>query len=655
VQNRPQSTPAVPTMPTVRPIPNQGMPVQQPLPGFQHVHQQQLVHQAEQVSAMMFQRLRELQNDTVRLQNEIAGMEHRNRALATGQTQGQPGNHPANHPLFPLLNYNGHNALANNLPQLQQPQISFRPPQMAPMPPSVQNLINQQRERAAAEGRQGAQATNTIPNNGSPTPSGRASPNIHRPNHTTTHTREGVGPNGERWQITVNETTTTFPAQQPAPHHHPQHPIYVGNHPALNLEAILRGADRIHAAQNMQNNVERTTSNPLPTGASTSSTAQGQHPPTPSSDTSVAANTPATTTSSTSSSTVENPSEIRNHPSSGATTVANLAPNNPGDLDPMAYVLMSPEGPRALLFHGSQTYYTPRLSSRRRRNDSPLPPPGQGQGEGVEPARYAGFPEFRNRNERRGPRHRNGQDNRQENNPLEPVNANAHANPGAGALGAQIGPMLWLLVRLAGFVWFFTAGNSSWTRFFMVTGLAVVVFVINTGIFNGIAEQLWGPIRRHVEALIPLAGPEAALVPAANAAIPQRGEAAPAGDQGARRRRHGELDPAEVAAHLLEQHRQRNGGWLMAQIRRAEHAALLFLASLVPGVGERHIAAREAEANAAEAERQRNADAAAATANAEETNADQTAGSSGEKQDTQEQQPENAEGEAAPVQPLIEV
>jgi len=58
----------------------------------------------------------------------------------------------------------------------------------------------------------------------------------------------------------------------------------------------------------------------------------------------------------------------------------------------------------------------------------------------------------------------------------------------------------------------------------------------------------------------------------------------------------------------------------MTQIRRAEHAMLLFLASLVPGVGERHIAAREAEANAAEAERQRRIDAAAATAAAENPN-----------------------------------
>ena len=159
----------------------------------------------------------------------------------------------------------------------------------------------------------------------------------------------------------------------------------------------------------------------------------------------------------------------------------------------------------------------------------------------------------------------------------------------------------------------------------MVSGLAVLVFIINTGVFNGIFEQLWGPVRRHVEALIPLAGPEAAQIPAINAVIPRvppaDGQAEPAQAQEPAAQRHGqrrgELDPAQVAAHLIEQHRQRNAApsWLMTQIRRAEHAMLLFLASLVPGVGERHIAAREAEANAAEAERQRLIDAAAAAEN----------------------------------------
>jgi hypothetical protein len=177
----------------------------------------------------------------------------------------------------------------------------------------------------------------------------------------------------------------------------------------------------------------------------------------------------------------------------------------------------------------------------------------------------------------------------------------------------------------------------------MVCALALVVFIVNTGIFNGVFERAWGPIRRHLENLIPLAGPDAALVPAANAAVPQAGAAAPAENGNPqRRRRHGELDEAEVAARLIEQRRQaNNGGWLIAQIRRAEHSLLLFLASLVPGVGERHIAAREAEANAAEAERQRQIEVANA---AEADNAAEGAATTVENGNGQENQEDEANG-----------
>jgi hypothetical protein len=85
-----------------------------------------------------------------------------------------------------------------------------------------------------------------------------------------------------------------------------------------------------------------------------------------------------------------------------------------------------------------------------------------------------------------------------------------------------------------------------------------------------------------------------ALVEGGDAA---EGHAAPAaGELGNERLRAAdgrELTPEEVAARLLEQRRGQDRGWLGAQARRIEHGALLFLASIVPGVSERIIAARE--------------------------------------------------------------
>lgn len=577
------------------------MPAQQPLPGFQQLPgfpQHPTTDQAMGINPQyMSQRLAQLQQETRRLHQEMLNIEARSRAIAAAAQQSQQS----------LANHQQH-VLPQNLPSHL-------------MPNAVRNLIAQQQRDRAADGRHGVQDSGGLPNPLGPQPlSGRASPNLHRPDGTTTYTREGIGPNGERWSMMVNETNVTLPLGQPHSHHHQHQPGQpVNQHPALDqLQNILRNADRYLPTQNPQNapnNMERAASNPLPV----------PRVPTPAGTGSPAGiATPASTNHSPTSSMVVN---LPNGdiPAVPTNTHAFNAPIV-GHVDPVVYLLSSPTGPRALLLNGSDTFYTPRPSSRRRRHDEAIPARPAHFVQGPlqnEPRAPAGLPEFRNRQ----PGVRRGHRPREQNNPLEPANPAAphapHANPGAGALAAQIGPLIWLTVRLVGFVWFFTAGNPSWSRWLMVSGLAVVVFIINTGIFNGLFEQLWGPVRRHVEALIPLAGPEAAQIPAINAAIPRaphaaerQGEADRGEARQDQRQRRGEPDPAQVAAHLLEQHRQRNApGWLMTQIRRAEHAMLLFLASLVPGVGERHIAAREAEANAAEAERQRRIDAAAAAEN----------------------------------------
>ncbi len=66
------------------------------------------------------------------------------------------------------------------------------------------------------------------------------------------------------------------------------------------------------------------------------------------------------------------------------------------------------------------------------------------------------------------------------------------------------------------------------------------------------------------------------------------------------------LTPQQAADRMLQERRNRDESLTRQYIRRVERAIALFIASLVPGVGERHIAAREAaEAASLEEERAR--------------------------------------------------
>jgi hypothetical protein len=613
------------------------MHTQQPLPGFQHVQQHQVLHQVEHIQNIMAQRLQQLQRETQRLHQEMGLLEQRAR------TQAVPGS-----------SFAGQQPPGSQNPTGAAPGLFQLPLRQPPAPPAIlQNLINQQQRGRAAEGRHGIQDAggNTAAVFG-PTPpsaSGRASPNIQRPEHTATYTREGVGPNGERWHMTVNETTTTVPPSQSQPQSHPHHHHHqhAAVNPALDIQAVLRNADRFLAAQGGRINMQRSASVPP---ASSAPFAPGTgRPGTPGS-----INTPATTSSSPLASLLPNPPTLATWNPNPQQAAAVPDSSN----GPMVYILSSPSGPRALLVNNTETFFTPRQHSRRHQS------PAAVLGQGIAPV---GFPEYRNRPAQRVRRHRQQQDGA----PLEPINA-PHANPGGGALAARVGPLIWLVVRLVGFVWFFTAGNPSWTRWLMVSGLAFAVFIINTGIFDGLAEQIWGPVRRHLAALLPLAPPaprdpelarinEVARIQAAQAQAQaqQVGPAGPAGNEVQQQpRRHGELDPAQVAAHLLERHRQANAGWLITQIRRAEHSLLLFLASLVPGVGEAHVRAREQENAAIEEARQRQiaaAEAATAAENAESNADGETAERSTNTVGENSGQAQSEDQDGLARQPLVEV
>jgi hypothetical protein len=149
---------------------------------------------------------------------------------------------------------------------------------------------------------------------------------------------------------------------------------------------------------------------------------------------------------------------------------------------------------------------------------------------------------------------------------------------------------LWLFIRLFGFVFFFTSG-AGWRRTIILCLAAAVVFAVQTGWLGDVQESLLGPIRRHLEGLLPLAEANAPPVnPTAQRA--RAGNAA--------------TTPEETAARLIRERQTRDSSWLKELSRRIERAVLIFAASLVPGVGERHIAARDAaEALRAASERER--------------------------------------------------
>ncbi|PBP28880.1 Ubiquitin family protein [Diplocarpon rosae] len=540
LQQRPQSTPV-----NLMQQPMNGMHAQQPLPGIQQPLPPQILQPGDHQQNAMTQRLAQLQRETLRLHQEMMLIEQRARAPV-----GQPIANVQQIPFGPGI----------------PPQSIFQRP-VGPPPQaqaSYHNLINQHQLHRAAEGRHGVQDTGGIPvqpGQVSHTASGRASPIGPRPDSTSTYRREGIGPDGQRWSVTVNQTTTThYPIpqqlQQQMQQHQIQHQQHLAHYanPASDIQALLRSADRA-LAQAGQNNMQRSVSNPTPTTSvpgATSSNLPG------------AVATPGATNAPPAS-TILAPLSIVALPPSQA---INLSPAlSSTSTEPTIYLLSSPAGPRALLITNSETYFTPLQSSRHRHS-----PTTQLQRQGQAPDGAAVLPEYRNR----------GLQRRAARPPAAPAVA-PHANP----------------------------------------------------------------------------GPEAALVPAANAAIPQPPRDPPAGGLTPEQRQRGELEPADVAARLIEQRRQAQGARLIARIRRAEHSLLLFLASLVPGVGERHIAAREAEAAAAEARRAEAAAAAEAAANVANTNSPEAGGFEGTEGTNEHRENENGvqnnEGVVPPAQPLVDV
>lgn len=393
----------------------------------------------------------------------------------------------------------------------------------------------------------------------------------------------------------------------------------------VEVQNILRGADARQAILTMTNAMQRSAS-----GASLGP-ASGRVTPNPSSRTTSGSGGGAGLAGG------QTPSSVPSHPS------------------PDVYILYSPTGPRALLInsHTSETYYTPQarttsanphlglpnLPTFRPASAQSVPTPDQ-----PTPGTEQSEREFEEQQEEAAQRLRRRVRVHINQPAAQPGHGRPH-HPGAVAVIARIWPHFWLAVRLGLFVWWFTSPASSWWRWSAVIGIAVTIFVLNTGALDGLAETAWRVICRHMEDLIPVAGQDRAGAQADQ--DQNRDQAAPQAP------RDEDPQPATMAARLVRNRRRGNASWLLDSVRRVERAGLLFLASIAPGVAERHIANLEAEV-----ERQRReAEAASEEARraAEGENADTSAEAGA--QNTEEARTENTEGtgDARPERPASPV
>ena len=464
------------------------------------------------------------------------------------------------------------------------------------------------------------------------------------PSQTHTVVRDTISPDGQHFRVTVNETVvgplstlnphlpgTSVGGRSEALGATPQPAPARGGLSAAEIRTMLRGPEVAQATQAMTDAMQRSISAVSLSSMSSAAPQVG----------------------------VTVPMHLRQSLSRGASRTATPEPSlgtsaaRPRSQGPRnssdVYIVSSPAGVQALLINNNQLYSTPSIRMPTyplplvpTPQSLPPPPPAppapplsrfplgsedilaqwqqdRQQAPTLQPAEIQG--------QQRGPA--------QQDPPGGPprvdhaVQAPPPNNPGAGAMAA-LWPHIWLLVRLVLFVWWFTTPNSSWSRWATVISMAVAVFIINTGLLDGAANQAWGPFRRHLEGLLPLAdfnparGQEAALVPMAAAHDNNAGAVEPPNRPAAR----AGPDPGQAAARLIEQRREANASWLLDQVRRVERAGLLFLASIAPGVAERHIARLETEARA-ERQRREAADAAAAAAAAAAANAAQTGRSRG--------------------------
>ncbi|MBV36330.1 MAG: hypothetical protein CMP47_12905 [Rickettsiales bacterium] len=280
----------------------------------------------------------------------------------------------------------------------------------------------------------------------------------------------------------------------------------------------------------------------------------------------------------------------------------------PSTSNPTAWILSSPAGPQGFLFSPGHGYFSTTQSSVQQQSITPQVAPVEMPGPApvAEPTQQ----QPRAQMDGAGDGNPDGALVRGNQGPAQPplvqVQQNAEDNDLFGFL-IQRG---WLFLRLYLFMFVFSE-PGTWKRWAMIIIAVIVCLQPRDGPFVRAMQAA----RRHLDNLIGPPAPQRQPEPAAQRQ-PRPAENAinqtthrPANVRGAV-----QITPEEAAARLLRNNQERNRGFWRDIFYRVEQSMALFLASLIPGVGERHVMAREEarrEAQRQEEERRRAAEAAA--------------------------------------------
>lgn len=547
--------------------------------------------------------------------------------------------HAVNQQLAAQLAAIGNNPMLQGVPPNQPTAQPYQPPAFAQ--PALHHVMAQQQQAIAAGGQYGIQSgpmqngqinpSTSSPQTRLPTPQrngqGPASAPPTTPGNTSTLVRENHGPNGERWQMVIqsgpmnihahngvqtnhaafpnalhtgsNTPRRTSPAQQPS--HSPQTagigatagspppPAGIGRTPTPNI-----------ALMHLQSNISTMEAamaggNALPESVFEQAQEMLRGIPDLPQEVVTTLQTRLANLSHHSSHLREN---LHGHLIRAAHDRAASQRAAQGAESSAVYVLSSPSGPHALLVSPSGLYTTPWHfpSLGTITPHSVIPPPAtvpvqiqpannntpvHGQQLHVDEVQVA-------QGQQQAPQPADAAQAAQ-------VQQQQQANQARdlARILLPLGGHLWLLIRLFGFVYFFTAG-AGWRRTILLGLIASLVFIAQTGIFRPIIQGIWDPIRRHAEGLVPLAANEHPRAGADGA-----GDNA---DRGGTQPTNREPTAQEAAERLLQERERQDVSYARQNFRRVERAVALFVASLVPGVGERHIAAREAAEAARQAE-----------------------------------------------------